>query len=151
MMQMILNCFMVHLIQAVRYGFAAGTLITFLALLKSNWFLSGSNPDLFLTVVAGLFAAGGVLLHFFLTDHKKSATQTEGHHPVRLLSKREEEVFGKLLQNKSNKEIAAELHVEVSTIKTHINSIYRKLEVASRKEMLDKYTKNAAVLHADIQ
>ncbi|HIN98295.1 MAG TPA: LuxR family transcriptional regulator, partial [Flavobacteriaceae bacterium] len=45
-----------------------------------------------------------------------------------------------ILDQKSNKEIATELFVSVSTVKTHINNIYKKLGVSSRDEVKALYT-----------
>ncbi|MEP6464653.1 MAG: helix-turn-helix transcriptional regulator [Parafilimonas sp.] len=50
------------------------------------------------------------------------------------LSLRQKEVFDLILKGKSNKEIMAELNIELSTLKTHINQIYKTLEIKSRKE-----------------
>ena len=41
-----------------------------------------------------------------------------------------------LQQRRSNAQIAAELHVSVETVRTHARHIYRKLGVASRRELL---------------
>ena len=43
-------------------------------------------------------------------------------------------------EGKSNKDIAAENFVELSTVKTHINNIYAKLGVNSRREAIKVYT-----------
>jgi len=51
------------------------------------------------------------------------------------LSPQELRVYKAIQNNKTNKEIAAELFISVSTVKTHINSIYKKLNVSSRKEI----------------
>jgi len=51
-----------------------------------------------------------------------------------LLSARELEVLSKISEGKTNKEIADELFIEVSTVKTHINKIYKTLNIKSRKE-----------------
>jgi LuxR family maltose regulon positive regulatory protein len=48
------------------------------------------------------------------------------------LSEREMEVLALIAAGKSNKEIAAKLYVSMSTVKTHINRLYRKLGVRSR-------------------
>jgi LuxR family maltose regulon positive regulatory protein len=54
--------------------------------------------------------------------------------PFELLSEREMEVLRLAAAGKSNQEIAEELVVAPSTIKTHINNIYRKLEVNKRTQ-----------------
>lgn len=59
--------------------------------------------------------------------HKKSLVGT--------LSMREKEVLDLILSGKRNKEISDMLHIEVSTVKSHVNNIYAKLQVASRKEL----------------
>lgn len=50
------------------------------------------------------------------------------------LSARQREVFNLIVQGKSNKEIISELIIELSTLKTHINQIYKVLDIKSRKE-----------------
>ncbi|MEM1258069.1 MAG: helix-turn-helix transcriptional regulator [Bacteroidota bacterium] len=54
------------------------------------------------------------------------------------LTTQEQKVANAIKQGKTNKEIAAELFISLSTVKTHINSIYKKLDVGSRKELLSK-------------
>jgi NarL family two-component system response regulator LiaR len=39
-----------------------------------------------------------------------------------------------LARGKANKQIARELLVAVSTVKTHVNNLYRKLDVTSRTQ-----------------
>lgn len=54
------------------------------------------------------------------------------------LSKQEINIKNYILQGKSNKEIADELFISLSTVKTHITSIYNKLNVSNRGELLLK-------------
>lgn len=54
------------------------------------------------------------------------------------LSRQERNIQGLILQGKSNKEIANELFISLSTVKTHITNIYSKLRVSSREELLQK-------------
>lgn len=56
------------------------------------------------------------------------------------LSKQETLVHGLIVQGKSNKEIANELFISLSTVKSHITSIYGKLNVAGRQELLKNST-----------
>lgn len=50
------------------------------------------------------------------------------------LSSRQREVFDHIIQGKSNKEIITLLNIELSTLKTHINQIYKVLDIKTRKE-----------------
>ncbi len=50
------------------------------------------------------------------------------------LSERERDVLRYLATRMSNREIAVELSVSLNTLKTHVKSIYRKLDAASRSE-----------------
>jgi DNA-binding NarL/FixJ family response regulator len=54
------------------------------------------------------------------------------------LTERQREVYDLIISGKTNKEIMAELFIEQSTLKTHINQIYRKLNIKNRKELKSK-------------
>lgn len=54
------------------------------------------------------------------------------------LTLKEREILTLIRAGKSNKEIASELFVEVSTVKSHINKLYTKLQVSNRKEAMKK-------------
>lgn len=55
-------------------------------------------------------------------------------HLETTLSDRELEILEKVLEGKTNDEVAEEIHLSVNTIKYHLKSIYSKLGVANRKE-----------------
>lgn len=60
--------------------------------------------------------------------------------PVPELSKQENTVRNLMLAGKTNKEIANELFISLSTVKSHITNIYGKLQVSSRTELFQKGT-----------
>ena len=53
------------------------------------------------------------------------------------LSVQERKIYALIVNGKSNKEIYEELSIGLSTVKTHINSIYSKLNINSRKDILN--------------
>jgi LuxR family transcriptional regulator, maltose regulon positive regulatory protein len=52
------------------------------------------------------------------------------------LSQREQEVLREIIEGYSNQEIARHLVISPSTVKSHINSIYRKLQTKSRAQTI---------------
>jgi len=54
------------------------------------------------------------------------------------LSKRELEILGLLAHGHSNQEIAAKLFVSLSTVKTHIQNLFEKLDVKRRMQAVEK-------------
>lgn len=89
-----------------------------------------------------------LLLYGILQDYEKNNEQnsvtevqieeTFDSNILDSLSEREQEVLTYLLENTKRKEIAEKLFVTESTIKKHTSSIYKKLEVTSRTELLEK-------------
>jgi len=59
--------------------------------------------------------------------------------PQALLSTREMEVLEALLTEQNNRGICEALFIEMSTLKTHINHIYKKLGVKHRRELRQRY------------
>ena len=57
---------------------------------------------------------------------------------VEPLSDRELEVLGLLARRLSNKEIASRLFISPATVKRHNTNIFEKLQVARRREAVDK-------------
>lgn len=67
-----------------------------------------------------------------------SFQQPAVHDVAQLLTKREQELLELLVQGFRYKEIADKLSLSIDTIRSHIRNIYRKLEVQSRAEALNK-------------
>jgi DNA-binding NarL/FixJ family response regulator len=61
------------------------------------------------------------------------------------LSAREIEVLQRVAAGKSNKEIGAELFISEGTVKTHVKSIFSKLDVVSRTEAVATATRRGLI------
>ncbi|TMM56356.1 response regulator transcription factor [Maribacter algarum] len=82
-------------------------------------------------LLLGLVVAGLLFFVFRLIRRKNQQAIAD-------LSKQEKNIQGLIVEGKSNKEIAGELFISLSTVKTHITNIYSKLQVSSRQELLRK-------------
>lgn len=54
------------------------------------------------------------------------------------ITKREREVIGCLYNGKTYQETSDTLNISLATVKTHINNIYKKMEVSNKIEMINK-------------
>jgi len=83
-----------------------------------------------------LFGLAGLLLGAILTFVilKRKPQKTE---PAEILTIQERKIFLMIQSGKSNKEISNELNIEISTVKSHVNNLYSKLKINSRKEILN--------------
>ena len=59
------------------------------------------------------------------------------------LTAKEHEVFDLLVRRYSNVRIAEELYVSLPTVKTHVRSIFRKLGLKDRRDLLQSYASEA--------
>ncbi len=73
------------------------------------------------------------LLSKQLSD-KSNIEISEKTQPSPTLTQQEGKILDLISLGKSNKEIASELFIELSTVKTHINKLYAKLNVSNRTE-----------------
>jgi DNA-binding CsgD family transcriptional regulator len=82
--------------------------------------------------------AGGSVTAEALYRGRQTPQAMELSPPVELLSAREHEVLRLIDQGLTNQEIATRLTVAQSTVKTHINNIYGKLQVQTRVQAIKR-------------
>lgn len=87
------------------------------------------------------FLAVSLLLNFYFLIRAKSKASASTSNLLQQLTPQEQKIVHHILQDKSNKEIASELFVSHSTIKTHINNLYKKMGVTSRQEIVTRFKK----------
>lgn len=72
----------------------------------------------------------------FSQTSPSNSDQSKRRSKIHLLSEREREILVDISTGKRNVEIAAYRHISEATIKSHLTSIYRKLEVRNRVEAI---------------
>ncbi|WP_126444321.1 response regulator [Sulfuricystis multivorans] len=70
-----------------------------------------------------------------LMNNLRRGARPPMHEEIEKLSPREKEILGFLARGASNKEIARALNLAESTVKIHVQSILRKLNMASRVQV----------------
>ena len=93
------------------------------------------NGKVLFTIEAAICAAISIVAYRWIKGYLNELKFGENN-----LSHREREVLNEILAGKSNKDIEATLFIEKSTLKSHINRIYKKLDVSNRGELIDRYS-----------
>jgi DNA-binding CsgD family transcriptional regulator len=108
--------------------------------------------DFYLSLIAAVFLLTGYLLAakkpLSIPGNPAIEIDAGSKDLITSLTNREISIFRLISQGKTNKEIAAALFVELSTVKTHINNLYSKSGCTNRKEARQKWlelTKNGLI------
>lgn len=70
----------------------------------------------------------------------------EGNNLTSILTAKEREIVGMVCEGASNKLIARQLNISISTVKTHLRNIFAKTEVINRTELVSR-TRMSSVQH----
>ncbi|MGD9795745.1 MAG: LuxR C-terminal-related transcriptional regulator [Acidimicrobiia bacterium] len=79
--------------------------------------------------------AAGARARELAVDINLGATLIDPHRPADVLTAREQEVAALVANGRSDKEVAAALHLSVRTVNAHLRSIYTKLAITNRTEL----------------
>ena len=135
------------------YSISLAFLLFLLKWLELRFIIFDNSFELYIGFIALIFTALGIWLALKLSRPKIKTVVVEKAVYVNRsenfvpdtslisqleLSKRELEILGLLAQGHSNQEIATRLFVSLSTIKTHLQNIFEKLEVKRRTQAIEK-------------
>ncbi|MEU5837266.1 response regulator transcription factor [Streptomyces diacarni] len=103
----------------------------------SGFLLKRSGPTLLVEAVRAAMAGDSLIspsITVRLLQHVTGPTAGRGPRRQRntVLTEREVEIAGKVAEGKTNSDIARDLFISPGTVKTHVASIQRKLQVRNR-------------------
>jgi len=87
-----------------------------------------------LAFVLGLSTLLLVIWNFKIRARLREQMHTKAIDEIPSFTERELHILEGIVNGKSNKEIASELFIELSTVKSHINKLYSKMSVNNRQE-----------------
>jgi two-component system, NarL family, response regulator LiaR len=135
------------------YSISLALLLFLLKWLELRFIIFDHSFEIYIGFIAVIFTALGIWLALKLSKPKIETVVVEKEVYVTRnesfvldtslvsqleLSKRELEVLGLLAQGHSNQEIATQLFLSLSTVKTHIQNLYEKLDVKRRTQAIEK-------------
>ena len=86
---------------------------------------------------AFIYGITGLILGFILMYLFEKRRMVKSLNPIHELTIQERNIYTLLQNGKTNKEISDELNISLSTVKSHVNSIFSKLKIKSRREILN--------------
>lgn len=135
------------------YGISLAFLLFLLKWLELRFIIFDHSFEIYIGFIAILFTGLGIWLALKLIKPKVETRVVEKEVYVTRnenfilnaslisqleLSKRELEILGLMAQGHSNEEIAAKIFVSLSTVKTHNQNLYVKLDVKRRTQAIEK-------------
>jgi two-component system, NarL family, response regulator LiaR len=129
------------------YGISIAALIGLLKFFEYRYFVRDIPTEFYVGVVAVTFTALGVWAGLRLTRPKVIREIVETGAPFQIdeanlrtlgISKREYEVLELISRGLSNQEIADQLFVSLSTVKTHAANIFAKLDARRRTQAIQR-------------
>ncbi|HEX6889377.1 MAG TPA: response regulator transcription factor [Chryseolinea sp.] len=135
--------------QLILYGICMALLLFILKWLELRFVIIDHALEIYVGAIALIFTGLGIWLAMKIVKPKITVIEKEVYvsAPFSLnrkeleslnLSKRELEVLQLMAEGLSNKEIADRLFVSLSTIKTHSNNLFDKMNVERRTQAIDK-------------
>jgi DNA-binding NarL/FixJ family response regulator len=88
-----------------------------------------------------ILKTGNYLTPNIIKELVKASTNKESINPLDKLSKREKEISELLVQGDGNIEIANKLNIQLTTVSTHKNKIFNKLNIKNIVELIGLFNK----------
>ena len=107
-----------------------------------GYLLKSSKPEKIIKIIREMFNGQAPI---DMTIANKLIQYFHQNPPVEPLTDRQTEILKKVAEGKTNRRIADELFISVSTVKFHIHNIYRILHVTNKAQAIAKAIKNKII------
>lgn len=137
----------------ILYGISLAILIVLLKWLELRFIIFDHSFEIYIGFIAVIFTALGIWLALKLSKPRVETIVVEKEVIITRnenfilntslisqleLNRRELEVLNLMARGHSNQEIAENLFISVSTVKTHIQNLFEKLDVKRRMQAVEK-------------
>lgn len=124
----------------ILYALALALAVAGLEWLQYRYLTRAFSTEIYIVLLAVSFAGLGLWAGHRLTRRRIAPGFERNDAAIRSLglTPREYEILGLLAAGQSTKEIARQLEISPNTAKTHIASVYQKLEVQRRTQAIHK-------------
>lgn len=133
----------------ILYGLILAVLVFALKWLQWKFLIVDNAIDIYIGLIAVFFTVLGVWVATQLVKPKVQTVIIEKEVPEKFgvnetelkklnLSSREYEILQLLAKGYSNADIAANLFLSLSTVKTHVSNLFVKMDVKSRTQTIEK-------------
>jgi len=134
------------------YGISLALLVFLLKLMQWKFLIVDNSMDIYVGLIALFFTGLGIWIALQLTKTKVEQVMVEkkvfipaeqisiDEDAIKALnlSPREYEVLQLMAKGLSNADIADQLYLTISTIKTHVSNLYVKMDVKRRTQAIEK-------------
>ena len=127
----------------LRYGVLLAVALIIVKTLEYQLFSYRLNMELYTGLIAAFFMLIGLAfsLGWFSMQSKRKKRDADSNTPKEALTAKEIKLLQGLENGLTNQQLADTHCLSVNTIKTHLKSLYRKLDVSNRSEAVAKAKK----------
>ena len=126
------------------YAILMAALIFLLKFVEYRFFVRDLSLEIYIGIIAAFFTILGVWIGLKIINRSKKQTSIQMQEIDRgtikqlNISKREYEVLELIAKGLSNQEIADQLFISITTVKTHSSRLFEKLDVQRRTQAIHK-------------
>lgn len=123
----------------LKYGLVLFVLLAVFKFLEYQFFSYKFSLEIYLIIVSSLFLLIGFVASWHVKPDKIVEKEAQiDHQKLAEFSEREQQMLLFLSKGYTNKEIANSLNISLNTVKSHLKTLYEKLDVTNRTQAVSE-------------